>query len=255
MASNAAPRSGDSYLSFDGYDDYIEIPNQHCYSVDYAWEFTFAAWIRADVADFPTAELDRDYFVHWIGKGEGRGDRGAQEWVARMYNASTRRPQLTSFYVFNPEGELGVGSYVNGPVELRAWRLIVGMVDAARTYLYLNGEFIQCDTYSGPATGGCPIMTDRSGMQVVIHPLHGTAPLRIGTQDKRSFFLGGIAKVRICNRKLSDEEIQALYFDDLTPRDQLAAEFMLNEGGGDIAVDTARGNHGTIYGAHWAVQS
>src|SRR3954468_23779462 len=98
MPTTAAPRPGDHYLSFDGVSDYVEIPNLRCYSVDHTWEFTVAAWLRADVDDFPTPEHE---YVHWLGKGEGNHVGGTQEWVCRMYSLHSPRPKRTSFYVFN----------------------------------------------------------------------------------------------------------------------------------------------------------
>ena len=240
MPNNAAPRRGDRYLSFDGIDDYIEIPNLRCYSVDHTWEFTVAAWLRADIDDFPTPENAGGY-VHWLGKGQGSGVDRAQEWVCRMYSLNTpsgasARPKRTSFYVFNPQGGLGVGSHVQPatPVPVGEWRLIVAMADRTKTHLYCNGEYVDCDTYRGPATCGCSTMT-RDGEQVVINPIHGPAPLRIGAQElNKSYFLGGIAKVRIWNRLLSPQEIRRLYAGDVAPRDWLAGEFLLNEGRGEI---------------------
>jgi len=261
MASNAAPQPGDHYLYFDGHDDYVEIRNLRCYSVDHTWEFTVAAWIRADVDNFPTPETDREY-VHWLGKGEGNHDRGTQEWVCRMYSLDTPhecppRPKRTSFYVFNPQGGLGVGSFVQpeSPVAAGVWRLIVGMADRTHTYIYCNGTYVDCDTYRGPATCGCSIMTS-DDRQVVINPIHGSAPVRIGCQElHKSSFQGGISKARIWNRLLSSEEIRDLYLHDAAPRDWLAAEFLLNEGQGPTANDTAYRNHGMINGATWAIQT
>jgi hypothetical protein len=163
---------------------------------------------------------------------------------------------VTEHYVFNPQGHLGVGSYVSGPVGLREWRLIVGVADTTYTYMYRDGQRTDCDTYRGPATNGCSIMLDpKTDQQVVINPLGGNAPIRIGTQDKASFFQGGITRVRIWGRALTPEEIMALYESDTAPRDWLVAEFLLNQQNGTQATDTAYENHGMIYGgATWAVQ-
>ncbi len=260
MPSNAAPQPGDRYLCFDGINDYVEVPNRRCYSIDHTWEFAVAAWLRADTDNFPTPEHQREY-VHWLGKGDGNHGEGTQEWVCRMYSLHTPheyppRPKRTSFYVFNPEGGLGVGSFVQPtiPVSIGVWRLIVAMADRAHTFLYCDGEYVDCDTYRGPATCGCSIMT-HAGAQVVVNPLHGPAPLRIGAQElNKSYFLGGISKVRLWNRLLTAQEIRALYRQDIAPRDSLAGEFLLNEGQGTTANDTAAMNHGEIHGATWATQ-
>jgi hypothetical protein len=195
-----------------------------------------------------------------MGKGTKSGAGGDQEWACRMYSKTTTddppRPQRTSFYVFNPQGGLGIGSYVPGPVALQEWRLIVGVVDQTHTYIYRDGQRTGCDTYRGPATDGCPIMRDPpTGPQVVINPLGGLAPLRIGTQNKASFFQGGITRVRIWGRALTPDEILALYLTDTAPRDWLVAEFLLDRNTDTQAVDTAYENHGTLFGgAKWAVQ-
>jgi hypothetical protein len=254
---SAEPKPGETYLSFDG-TGYVEVPSQPAYSVDRTGELTVAAWMRPDVEEFTHQEGTN--YVHWIGKGTRSGPRGDQEWACRMYSKTTTdnppRPQRTSFYVFNPQGHLGVGSYVPGPVGPHEWRLIVGVADRTHTYMYRDGQRIDCDTYRGPATDGCSIMLDpHTGKQVVINPLGGDAPLRIGTRDKASFFQGGITRVRIWGRALTPDEIRALYEIDAAPRDWLVAEFLLNQAAGTQATDTAYENHGVISGgARWAVQ-
>ena len=51
------------------------------------------------------------------GKGDRSGGTGNQEWTFRMHNRhdpldTTPRPNRISFYLFKPQGRLGVGSYV-----------------------------------------------------------------------------------------------------------------------------------------------
>ena len=87
---NAAPKPGDRYLSFNGQDDYVQIPSLPCYSVDYTWEFTVAAWIRADIDDFTRTEDGKPY-VHWMGKGEGNHERGGPQPARKV----SRSPALS----------------------------------------------------------------------------------------------------------------------------------------------------------------
>jgi hypothetical protein len=99
MAANAAPRQGDVYLRFNGLDNYVEIPSIVDYSVATTGELAVAAWIRPDTLNFPRWE--RTGYVHWLGKGEGAGDGGQQEWVFRIYNRDNTteippRPSLPS---------------------------------------------------------------------------------------------------------------------------------------------------------------
>jgi hypothetical protein len=77
--------------------------------------------------------------------------------------------------------------------------------------------------------------------------VHGTAPLRIGTRDFASFFLGAIREVRLWSRALTAAEVGAL-FGGSAPQDGLIAEYLLGQ---DIALDSAGSHNGVIAGATW----
>ena len=250
---SAAPKSGDFYLLFDGLDDYIEVPSSEDFSIGTTGELTVSAWIRPDTLNFSHAEGTG--YIHWMGKGES----GQQEWTLRMYNHDNRetppRPNRISFYVFNPEGGLGVGSFFQDPVVKGHWIHVVGVAGSAQTYIYKDGAYRRCDTYRGPAAGGCPIHTDpKTGEVLDIEPEAGSAPLRIGTRDFASYFKGGIRKVRIWNRVLLGDEIQALFVNDEVPEDGLVANYALDRDGGNIATDERGGHDGQVVGAVWAKQ-
>jgi hypothetical protein len=261
MRKSAAPRSGDVYLHFNGIDAYVEIANIDDYSVSTTGELTISAWLRPDTLNFPRVEQDTAY-IHWLGKGDASGDRGNQEWTFRMYNhhdpvdTPSRRNRI-SFYVFNPQGGLGVGSYVQAPVRKGRWMHVVGIADSTRTYFYKNGRFIRCDTYRGPAQGSCPIHYQpppREQLQLTIDPQGGPAPLRLGTKDFGSFLEGGLTRVRLWKRALTPDEVAALYAADTTPQQGLVGAFLLNADTGAEAVDAAQGNNGTIVNAAWATE-
>ena len=84
MPQSAAPQPGDIYLSFNGIDSYVEVPSIGAYSVATADALTISAWMRPDALNFP--QFEGTHYVHWIGKGEGAGPTGQQEWAFRMYN-------------------------------------------------------------------------------------------------------------------------------------------------------------------------
>lgn len=248
----AGPESGDIYLRFDGLGSYVEIPSSADFSVETTGELTVSAWFRPDVLQFPNDEGSG--YVYWMGKGQAH----EQEWAFRMYSRHNTedppRPNRISFYVFNPEGGLGVGSYVDDKVSQHQWIHAAGVVGPSQTSIYKDGTYRRCDTYRGPAIGHCPIHTDRSGQQLVINPQAGSAPLRIGTREFASFFEGGIRDVRIWNRALDKTEIQQLFAQDDVPQTGLVAEYRFDEKTGDTAVDSANGHDGTIFGATWAKQ-
>ncbi len=251
---DAAPQRGEVYLGSNGIDNYVEILSSDDFSVSTAGELTVSAWLRPDVLNFPFAEGTG--YVHWLGKG----DTGQQEWTFRIYrrkNTDTPpRPNGISFYVFNPEGGFGVGNYFQDPVLKGGWIHVVGVAGSDQTYICKDGSYRRCDTYRGPATGGCPIHTQAdSSDQLEIDPQGGPAPLRIGTRDFGSFFKGGIRKVRIWNRAIQKGEIQALFASDTVPQDGLVAEYLLDRNTDRRAADTADGHDGLIFGAAWAKQN
>jgi hypothetical protein len=260
MAANSAPQKGDVYLKLNGVDNYVEIPSIDDYSIAATGELSVAAWIRPDTLNFPRWEGTR--YVHWLGKGEGAGDIGQQEWVFRIYNRdhtaeSPPRPNRISFYTFNPAGGEGVGSYFQDTLHRGTWIFVAGIADATRTYIYRDGEYRRCDTYRGPSVGQCPIHYQpppNQNVQLQIDPTPGASPLRLGTRDLNSFFEGGLSRVRIWNRVLDAAEVSALYRSGVAPADGLVAEFLLDSDTGATATDTAQGNDGNIFGAVWAVQ-
>ncbi|MGX7000323.1 LamG-like jellyroll fold domain-containing protein [Caballeronia sp. KNU42] len=261
MNASAAPKTGDVYLALGGRDQYVEIPGSIAYSISTTGELTVAAWLRPDTLNFPAVEDGTDY-INWLGKGDLSGASGNQEWTLRMYNHddpldSPSRPNRISFYVFNAQGGLGVGSYVQVPIHRGRWMQVVGVADDSRTFFYQDGQYVRCDTYRGPAQGSCEIhyqAPPNENVQLVIEPEAGSAPLRLGTKDLSGFLEGGLTRVRLWNRALNATEISNLYLSDLAPADGLVAEFMLNADTGATAVDTALGNDGIVVNATWATQ-
>jgi hypothetical protein len=197
MPRTSAPWPGDVYLKFNGLGDFVEIPGTDRLSVDTTGALTIAAWMRPDILNFPKSEGSG--YIHWLGKGES----GRQEWTFRMYNRdNTReippRPNRISFYVFNPPGDLGVGSYVQDTVEPGRWIHVVGVMDFARTHIYSDGIFRGCDTYRGPSDGNCPLhYIPGTRDQLVMVSQGGAVPLRLGTRDFHSFLQGGLTGVRV----------------------------------------------------------
>ena len=185
-------------------------PNLADYSLATKGELTVSVWMRPDTLNFPKTEPKKDY-IHWLGKGDASGENGNQEWTFRMYNHSDPldhppRTNRISFYLFNPEGGLGVGSFVQVPVHKGQWIHVASVADANRTYFYRDGKFIRCDTYRGPQQGSCEIHFQdppNSNQQLEIEPQAGSAPLRVGTKDLGSFFEGGLTRLRIWSRALS----------------------------------------------------
>jgi hypothetical protein len=163
----------------------------------------------------------------------GKGEAGLQEWTFRMYNETTTdvppRPNRISFYVFNLQGHLGVGSYFEEAVQVGEWIHVVGIADGQNSSIYKNGVFKQSQSYAG-----------------IITPQHGSAPVRMGTRDFKSFFLGAIRGVRFWNRALTASEVQ-MVFTNTIPQDGLV-EYRLEQ---DIVSDTTGLHNGQVFGGLW----
>lgn len=279
------------YLQFNGIDGQVEVPNHKAFSISNNGALTVEALIRPDGWMLPDSCLDPNmppyvqsspYFettedinrtlperryVHWLGKGEGSGATGQQEWTFRIYSCDhvqvnstgqeEHRAGRISFYVFNLVGGEGVGSYYQpgfGKFQGDAlwqpdqWIHVVGLADGDRTYLYVDGLFKNCDRYT--ASDGTDLQDPRDptrvcpahsfqGAQLVITPQTGSAPLRMAHRDRASFLKGALSQVRIWNRALSEQEIQDLHNLQTVPTAGLVAEYRLDEGCGVDVHDSA----------------
>ena len=196
-------RDGDTALAFDGKEGCVEIANHAAFSIATSGQgLTVEAWMRPDVLDF-TGEGPEGY-IHWLGKGE----EGRQEWALRFYPRKSARPNRISAYVFNPGPGLGSGAYVEEEVKPGKWLHIVATFDPfdatnrkAGVALYRDGKLA-----GSPATSpGAPY----SAYSVV--PVHGTAPLRLGTRDRKNSLTGALDEVAIYPRVLAAREVADHY--------------------------------------------
>jgi hypothetical protein len=235
------PPASTSFLDCDGFTTYAEIANSPEFSLATTGALTISAWIKPAVHTFPSSESSG--YVHWMGKGESN----SQEWVFRIYSKRNdeRRHNRISFYVFNPAGGEGIGSHFdNEDLTPGNWIHVTGVADAQRTYIYKDGIFQRCDRYTGAGDTKC----QNYDPSLWVTPTAGAAPVRIGSRDFHSFFLGGIAEVRFWNRVLTDSEIAGVAGGSSVPQDGLVAEFLLNQ---DTAKDSAGAHTANVFGGVW----
>jgi hypothetical protein len=173
---------------FNGVDAYISVPDRPEFSKAGNPGLTVALWLCPTTLEFRKSVEEG---VHFLGKGYP----GQHEWAFNMYNKShPTRPNRICFYVYNPEGGFGVGSYFQDTIEVGEWIHIVGVIDDSKTYIYKNGVLRDSDVYTGTIT-----------------PRRGIAPVNIGHRDADDYFEGLIDEVQIYNRALTPEEVQTLY--------------------------------------------
>ncbi len=192
-------------VKLDGNRSYIEIPNHKDFSQPTSGKgLTIEVWLRPDLLDFE-GETD-DPYIFWLGKGEAK----QQEWGLRFYSSKSKdRPNRISAYIFNPEGGLGAGAYFQDKLTVGEWIHVVACFDpgdantkGAGVHIYKNGVL-----RLGPPAPG----TLYNNPQWQIKPVHGAAPLRLGTKDRNTFLVGGLDEVAIYPRVLTAKEILGNY--------------------------------------------
>lgn len=160
-------------------------------------------------------------YVHWMGKGGG----GTQEWVFRHYfdpdTSGQSRAKRTSAYHYNPEGGQGTGSYFQDNDAAGVERMIVATMNTTTTSNPPNGSTGVSNGFGSSVPGGVwiyknGVYREADGFQsggggVNIVPTNNNAPMRIGTRDMASFFIGRIRRVAFFNRQLTATEVSNLY--------------------------------------------
>lgn len=219
----------DSAYQFDGLSQYIEIPDHDDFSVATTGELTLSVWMRPDALTFPIQQSSG--YIHWMGKGAGN----RHEWAVRMYGLgnSEGRDNRTSFYLFNAAGGLGVGSYVQDPVQVGEWSHYVAVVDTVADTITWFKDGVQRDQ-------------DLFFNSIyVITPTNESEPVRLGTRDLGSFLQGAIDDFRVYNRALSVAEIQQLFGDTLG-LNRAPTALSLSNTSLDLATATAGAVVGTL---------
>jgi len=194
----------DGAVQLDGRHDYVEISNSVHFSQPGSGRgLTVEAWMRPDALAF-TGETTQNY-VHWLGKG----DAGDVEWGFRFYSSdSPSRPNRISAYCWNAAGGEGAGAYFQDVLEAGTWIYVVACYDPgdssdpmAGVSIYRDGVLRESPEKSSAA---------RYASYDVV-PVHGAAPLRLGTRDLVSLFTGALDEVAIYPRVLSADEIAENY--------------------------------------------
>ena len=196
----------DTAIRLDGRNAFAEVAGDAAFSQPTSGKgLTVEVWMRPDARAFDSFE--GDHYVHWLGKGE----HGKYEWGFRFYSKLSDRPNRISAYIWNSSGELGAGAYFQDEINLREWIHVVacyapGTKDdaGAGVSIYKNGVLRGAPDSHPPQPGA-----RYSEFNIV--PVHGTAPLRFGTRDRKSFFMGGLDEIAVYPRVLSADEISENY--------------------------------------------
>lgn len=205
----------DTAVRFNG-TDYIEIPDSPDFSQPTSPDqgLSVEAWMRPDSLAFPgqsSAGSTQNPYVYWLGKGEPQ----QYEWGLRFYSSepsqdAAARPNRCSAYIWNAIGKEGAGAFVQEVVVPGEWIHIVACYEPGDkntcppkgVLLYKNGVW-----KDGPTRIG----TLYCNPCFAVLPAHGPAPVRLGTRDLRSFFVGALDEVAVYPRVLTPDEILENY--------------------------------------------
>ncbi|HIB29659.1 MAG TPA: LamG domain-containing protein, partial [Candidatus Marinimicrobia bacterium] len=219
------PDNGDFSLSFDGVDDYVEVPHDNIQNV--SDELTISAWIKAE-AGSPT---ERNYIVNKCKSGSG-----------------THSDDSYWFYITD-EGNLGAGIsygsdrgdfYPAGSGLLDGqWHHVAWVFDRPINSFYIDG-----------------IHTGDSFDEFNYDINSSDENIYLGAQyhdGLTNHFIGNIDNVQIWNNGLSEQEIQDYIIDEPSGNEEgLVSYWKFNAGEGETLYDhSGNQNHGTINGAPW----
>lgn len=207
--------SGNIALSFDGVDDYVEVPDAP--SLNPTEQITVEAWVKPYYGgSYP--------FV--VTKGLSGTNRA---WTIQFYE-DTLRP----VFVVHPTGETEKAVISPDEVSESEWHHLVGTYDGQTIKLYVDGELKA--TY-----------TESFTINVV------PAPVTIGGYITSNYLKGAVDEIRIYNRALTEEEIRYSYYMRIPLNTSgLVAWWSFNEGEGNSVSDAGPyRNNGIIHGACW----
>ena len=217
-----------TYLEFNGSNQYVDIPDSDELDLT-SGAFTVSAWIR------PTG---------WGHKNQGRildhggGSSGGVGWSLHLENKSSKGyPEALRVQINNDSSFNGLSN--SDVITLNAWQHVAVTFETGTLTFYVNG------IESGISTG-------------VPTPIQRAAPVRIGMRATDSYrdFAGAIDEIRIWNRTLTLQEIQANMNIELSGAEPgLMAYYKFNEGTGQTAYDSTLGGHHGMLGSTTGVDT
>jgi hypothetical protein len=194
----------DAAIGLNGTDAFVEVPDNEAFSQPTSDRgLTVEAWFRPDTLTFPGQTVD--HYVHWLGKGQA----GQFEWGLRFYSRESSRPNRVSAYIWNRAAESGrsnegAGAYFQDALQPGRWIHVVACYDPGDA----NNPHAGVSIYKNGLLRGGPTTSPGARYATYdIHPVHGSAPVRLGTRDGGSFLAGGLDDVAIYPRVLTASEI------------------------------------------------
>jgi hypothetical protein len=174
-------------LSFDGVDDYVEVPDDPSLRFMRSSSFTISAWVM------PVLETENGYIICKMRGGGRRSVFGyLATWNSKISGFSFGAESSWKGYVLVQTGR--------NSAPVGSWYHVVGVYDDKDVKIYLNGELRGRRTFDLETGSTTP---DKN---LVIGAMSYESTIK-------AFFGGRIDEIRIYDGALSDAEIWALYGD------------------------------------------
>jgi len=170
-------------LSFDGIDDYVQVPQSN--SLDVTAEVTVETWVYPRA--YVSGEGDNSHIVSRC------ATNGGSVYVLMTYSSTSTK----AGYAVN---QMPFHHASSTDLPLNTWTHLAMTYDGSNVKLYINGQFDSSYAQSGP------IETTSNWLAIGCKPPASDYPPPIGRIY--AFFNGMIDEVRIYNRALSQQEIQ-----------------------------------------------
>ncbi len=205
-------------LEFDGENDLVTVPGAA--ELELGEAFTLEAWVRPQDSRQFGAILTKEIPEFFSYSLEAGG------WEAGVPEG-----------LISPEARIEKGIHAGEELPVNAWSHLALSFDGEQLRLYVNGELVKEAAAAGPQGGEGPLQL-------------GGAPVF------SDYFKGVIDEVRVYDRALSAEEVEA---DEETPIEAVAAgpapepvaSYAFDEGSGETAHDSSASHDGALHGAKW----
>ncbi|MBX4196207.1 hypothetical protein KW805_01310 [Candidatus Pacearchaeota archaeon] len=249
--NKAGGKNGDGAFEFDGVNDKITVADSNDLSPSATGAFSISIWLRVDRTAF-VGEGSQSNYINILGKGA----TGNHEFVLRQFNSSGTNANKISFSLYNLAGGTGVATYVQEPIQNGEWMYLTAVYNGSHIQIWKNG-----------------VLRGNTAVTGVV-PANGKAPLELGTRGGSSYFKGSMDELKIYNRALTKNEIQALYAgqpqqqppvnttNTTTPNPihnttvsgdtTSVLHFMFNENSQTVNDLSGRNHNGSVSGATWS---
>jgi hypothetical protein len=214
-------------LSFDGVDDYVEIPD-------------------SEILD-GMSQMTIQFYMKWNSypyQSYGKGVQVLEKWETANSNATGsysfythHDADMLTYMVQTENNQLGVNIDLSANMSLGVWYQVTGVYDGQYSSLYLNG-ILQGEVEMSGNVASTPFSLELANQGNV----------------NSTFFDGSIDEVIIWDIALSQEQIQSNMYVDLSGNETgLVGYWNFNDGEGSTLTDySGNGNHGSIYSATWS---